>query len=52
MTEPRADEISPHRLRMNSQKTMLRFIWGLLKPFLLVAGGVAALLYLLRFAGV
>ncbi|WP_155801787.1 hypothetical protein [Magnetospirillum molischianum] len=52
MTEETETQSAPPTRRVSSAVAMNRFIWGMVKPFLLVAGGAVALLYLLRQSGI
>jgi hypothetical protein len=47
-----APQPAPARVRVNTQTAMTRFVWSMLKPFILVGGGAFLLIYLLRLAGV
>jgi hypothetical protein len=52
MTEETETQSAPPTRRVSSTVAMNRFIWGMLKPFLLVVGGAVLLLFLLRQAGI
>jgi len=52
MTEETETQSAPPTRRVSSAVAMNRFIWGMFKPFLLVAGGAVLLLFLLRQAGI
>jgi hypothetical protein len=52
MTEETEVQIDQPRRRVNSHTAMTRFIFSMLKPFLIVVVVAVGLLYLLRVAGI